>query len=251
MAEENNKIGVKDLIMLAGIILLGLASFMGLNYVYGKIIAIVGALIIIGAAGGLVYVLCKLKKAETNPERNKIIELIILIIGYGTGAVVSGLFMMHCLTVEMNKKPQIQPSAQESIKEFELINVEYDKYVASVEASLRTKIATAYAEKRSSRTGVSRLWDDLNLGGGTSKDEEDATIATRTELLNDLLKGDAYLDAQDAMDFKGNAEETVNKWDRMEITETLTMIDGEKQKYLDALTELSKKQDVDREKTFS
>ena len=247
--EEKNLIGIKDMVQLGGIILMGLTVFLGLNYSYGPVYAVPTALVIIIAAYGAVYILVKLKKSETNQAQKQTIELLLLIFGYGAIVLISGLFILHFLTVETKLKSEIKRIATNSIEEFDVISNDYNTFVNRSLESLEIKIDAAYKDKKSNTN--SKLWEEMNLSG----DVKDLNLTKLIETEQNSLKvkiEEPFEDIHDdAIQFQKQTKAAVDKWDYFSIVEKLKIIDEKKNEFIIRLTTLSNKQTHDKDIIFS
>jgi hypothetical protein len=237
--KNSEQIKVKDLIQLAGSLCMGTTSFLGLNYWLGDSILAVSLLIgivVFAVTYGLVAILVKAKKAEMDKDRAKIVEITALA-GYIIVAVVAGIFTLHYLTIEMDRKTGIKTVAENSIEEIERISNAYKTQVEDWRSRFKTMLENAVK---------GNVKSTLNKYGLTNTSDTNSIKAAVKDYLTDKInmtettkKEYAKIEA-DANTVKNKGLSAVREWSYFSIMNTLTHIDESKQAYINDLQELSK-----------
>ncbi|MDR0386221.1 MAG: hypothetical protein LBH60_09105 [Prevotellaceae bacterium] len=225
--KNSDSIGVKDLIQLAGLLCMGATSFLGLNYWLSDSILAISlsiGVVICAATYGLVYILVKAKKSEVDKDRAKVAEFIALA-GYVIVAVVAGIFTLHYLTVEIDKKDGIKTAATESFEEIGDISKAFQnqetRWIDNFEKHLKNAVR-----------------ENKNIYGMTSaSNDENIQAAIKDNLTSKIDKTGIE---NKAMTFKNKGLSAVSEWSYFSIMNTLTHIDENKQSYINDLQALSK-----------
>jgi hypothetical protein len=217
---------------------MGATSFLGLNYWLGdKVLAVslsIG-IVVFASVYGLVYILVKVKKAETNKDRFRIAEIAALS-GYAVIAIVAGIFTLHYLTVESAKKTEIKTVAENSIKEIEIISTVYRKQVEGWTDNFRSRLKNAVRGNNSAmlkKYGLSTTSDDHNI-----EEAVNDNLTVKIKKTETSHKEYAKIEAE-ANSFKDKGLAAVNAWSYFSIMNTLTNIDRIKESYINDLLALS------------
>jgi hypothetical protein len=236
---NSEQIKWKDLVQLAGSLCMGTTAFLGLNYWLGDSVLAVSlsiGIVVFAATYGLVAILVKVKKAVDNRDRAKIVEGVTLF-GYIVVALLAGIFTLHYLTVELEKKTGIKLAAENSLKEIGLISDAYKTQVEGWTANFKIRLTNAVRENNSAilanrgLTGAS----DANAINDAVKDY----LANAIERIATTNKKYEDIEAE-ANTFKNKGLAAVEDWSYFSIMNTLMHIDDKKQAYIDDLLALSK-----------
>jgi hypothetical protein len=237
MEKKSESIEVRDLIQLAGSLIMGTTLFLGLNYWLGdRIIAvsISAGIVVCALVYGLVYLLVKAKKAVSDRNRAKTAEILALS-AYVLVAIVSGIFTLHYLTVEMNKKGEIKIVAENSLKEIRTVADAFKMQEKRWSDNLVTRL------KNAARENDAVILKKYNLTRESTDDDIIKTVGLilpdKIKTLNGKLR--TTIDAE-ALSFMDKGLTAVKQWSYFSIMNTMTHIDETKKSYLDDLVELSK-----------
>jgi hypothetical protein len=121
-----------------------------------------GASVLVFALWGTVYVLKKLQSEEKNQRRNRMIEILVLILGYGGLSALTILFFSHIMDLTISKKEELRNSGKQKMENISTLFDEYQKHVTSVSNKYKVDIENNNDRNRRNTERIQFL-DDNNI----------------------------------------------------------------------------------------
>lgn len=251
MANESNKetkLSVRDYIHYIGVILLTMALFVALLFVFkGSLvfsipIALLFAILFIG----VVFLLRWMRNSE---QDYKLIEMSTLVLGYGGLLCISLFLFLHFINVEFTLKEQIKRDAAVKLNKCLDLESEYAKYVDNQVAKYDTEIDNMLHPS----TGETKRKEFLNRynieahnrsdykdrRGYPSKAERDSTGDKYSAFLKQKLESESDVIGKDITDYVSREKQTFEDWNYLRVPLVYSELNVEYSNWESALQDLS------------